>query len=157
MAIKTATGDFNYSDIFYGYELAYLVDLTYRELCKELHWKPNKLKPGTFGYDSIACSIGFLLQNIPIDMEEGAETVHNAWVRNYKFWSIIKPHVLLPEYYSKSSKPLVDKRRKLLASTSYSNLPEIEKDTNRAIVVTVLEFLDINFKKSHLIKDDFLD
>lgn len=157
MALKTATGDFNYQDIFYGHKLSELVELVHKKLCKELHWKSNQLKPGTFGYDSIACSIGFLLINIPTRLEEGAETVHNAWVRNYLFWTVIKPNIMLPEYYLQSSKPLVDKRRRMLSTTSYLNLPEIEKQTNRIIVVTVLEFLQINFEKPQINQDTFLD
>ena len=160
MALMTATGDFNYGDLYlyYGFshKLSDLVDLVHKELCRELHWKQNQLKPGTFGYDSIACSIGFLLKNTPTRLEEGAEIVHKAWVRNYLFWTIIKPHELLPKYYTQSSKPLVDKRRQILASAPYSKLPEIEKDTNRIIVVTVLEFLGINFVNS-INEDTFLD
>jgi len=160
MALMTATGDFNYGDLYcyhgFTYKLSELVDLVHKELCRELHWKSNQLKPGTFGYDSIACSIGFLLKNIPTGIEEGAETVHNAWIRNYLFWTIIKPHELLPQYYTQSSKPIIDKRRRMLSTTSYSNLPEIEKDTNRIIVVTVLEFLGVNFTNP-INEDTFLD
>lgn len=161
MALMTATGDFNYADLYlyhgFSHKLADLVDLVHKELCRELHWKLNQLKPGTFGYDSIACSIGFLLKNIPTGLEEGAEIVHNAWVRNYLFWTQIKPHVLLPKYYSQSSKPIVDKRRQMLAITPYSKLPENEKNTNRTIVVTVLEYLGINFKKPQVNEDTFID
>jgi hypothetical protein len=141
MAIQTATGDFNYSDLFFEHKLTDLIDITYKELSRELHWKTNRLKPGTFGFDSIACSIGFLLSSkpLPSDIEYGARIVHDAWVRNYLFWSEIKPHVLLPEYYSHSSKPLVDKRRKMLAITPYFALPENEKETNRIIVKTVYD------------------
>lgn len=159
MALKTATGDFNYQDIFFSNKLSDLIELVHKKLCRELHWKSNQLKPGTFGYDSIACSIGFLLNSkpLPTNIEQGAQIVHNAWVRNYLFWTVIKPNILLPEYYSQSSKPLVDKRRQMLSTTSYLNLPEIEKQTNRIIVETVLEFLQINFKKNQINEDTFLD
>jgi hypothetical protein len=159
MGIKTATGDFNYSDLFFGHKLSDLIDMTHKELRRELHWKSNQLKPGTFGFDSIACSIGFLLSSkpLPTNIEHGAEIVHDAWVRNYLFWSEIKPHVLLPEYYSHSSKSLVDKRRKMLASTSYFALPENEKETNRIIVKTLFDYLQINYNKPKLNEDTFLD
>ncbi len=159
MSIKTATGDFNYSDLFFGHELSELIDITHKELCRELHWKTTQLKPGTFGFDSIACSIGFLLgtKPLPSDIEYAAQIVHEAWVRNYLFWSVIKPHVLLPKYYSHSTKSLVDKRRKMLASTPYSALPEIEKETNRIIVRTIYDYLRINYDKSQLNEDTFLD
>lgn len=159
MSIKTATGDFNYSDIFFGHELSKLIDITHKELSRELHWKTTQLNPGTFGFDSIACSIGFLLSSkpLPSDIEYGAQIVHKAWVRNYLFWSVIKPHVLLPKFYSHSSKPLVDKRRKMLAITPYSLLPENEKETNRIIVRTLYDYLQINYNKTQLNEDTFLD
>lgn len=157
MAIRTATGDFNYLDEFYGNNLSDLVELVHKELCKKLHWKTNSLKPGTFGYDSIACSIGYLLSNPNKEIEMSAEIVHNAWIKNYLFWTMVKPHVMLPKYYSHSSKPLVDKRRKTLATTPYANLPEIEKETNRIIVKTLFDYLKIDYVKDLVNEDTFLD
>jgi hypothetical protein len=157
MLLKTASGDFNYEDIFYGEKLSVLIKIVHKELSRQLHWKSNPLKPCSFGYDSFACSIGFLLMNFPANIEEGSKQVHNAWVRNYLFWTIIKPHELLPECYLHPSKPLIDKRRKILSITPYENLPENEKETNRIIVKTLFDYLKISYPKESLNDDTFLD
>jgi hypothetical protein len=157
MAIRTATGDFNYTDIFYGESLNDLINLVHKELSHQLHWKSIPLKVGTFGYDSLACSIGWILNNPTNDIEKGSEIIHKAWIRNYLFWSIIKPYELLPKYYLHSSKPLVDKRRKMLAVTAYEKLPEIEKETNRIIYKTLFDYLRIEYVKVPVIDDTFLD
>lgn len=157
MLLKTATGDFNYEDLFYGQKLNILINIVHKELSRQLHWKSYPLKPCSFGYDSIACSIGFLLINLPTNIEEGYKIVHNAWVRNYLFWTIIRPYELLPEYYLHPSKPLIDKRRKILSKTLYENLPENEKETNKIIVKTLFDYLQISYPKESSDEDTFLD
>ena len=110
--IQTATCSFNYRTIFYSYPLDKLVELTHKELSHQLNWKYLPLKKGSFGFDSIAESIGQLLcQNKIKTIEEGAMIVHNAWAYNYKWWRDIKPWVLLDNMYYKPTKPLGDKRR----------------------------------------------
>lgn len=145
MSYTTATGDFNYYDLFYGERLDDLIFYVHKKLSEKLHWKYTPLKRGSFGYDSIACSIGFLLSNKSNNIRDCAEIVHNSWVSNYLFWSKIKPYELLPEYYLHPTKSLNDKRRKKLSKITYNNLPEKEKETNRIIVKILFDYFKIKY------------
>jgi hypothetical protein len=157
--IQTATSSFNYSDKFYSYSLDHLVFLTHKELSHKLNWKYFPLKRGTFGYDSIAESIGRLLSEINIKtIEQGAVIVHNAWSLNYKWWRDFKPWVVLDKIYLKPTKPLGDKRRNDLANKSYYEIPEKEKETNKIIskflLVDLLNLLKFNDRHPD---DTFID
>lgn len=157
--IQTATSSFNYDDQFYSYSLDRLVFLTHKELSQKLKWKYFPLKKGTFGYDSITESIGRLLSEKNIrTIEQGAVIVHEAWTLNYKWWKDFKPCILLDSIYSKPTKPLGDKRRNNLASKSYYEIPEKEKETNiiisKFILVDLLGLLKFNDKDPY---DTFID
>ncbi len=157
--IQTATSSFNYSDIFYSYPLDKLVELTHKELSYQLRWKYIPLKKGSFGFDSMAESIGQLLCQSNIQsIEEGSYIVHKAWSYNYKWWRDMKPWILLDKMYWKPTKSLGDKRRNILAATSYDKIPEKDKKTNRIIVKYLLvDLLSIlKFKDSHP-DDTFID
>jgi hypothetical protein len=137
--IQTATCSFKYETIFYSYSLDKLVELTHKELCVQLKWKFLPLKKGTFGFDSIAESIGQLLyQNNIESIEQGAIIVHNAWAYNYKWWRDIKPWILIDNMYYKPTKSLGDKRRNKLSILPYNKLSEKNKRTNIIIVKYLL-------------------
>jgi hypothetical protein len=138
--IQTATCSFNYTDIFNSYPLDKLVELTHKELSNQLNWKYLPLKKGSFGFDSIAESIGQLLSNQTKiqTIEEGSIYVHNAWAYNYKWWRDIKPWGLLDDMFYKPTKPLGDKRRNKLAISPYDKIPEKDKQTNRIITKYLL-------------------
>ena len=157
--IQTATCSFNYADIFNSYPLDKLVELTHKELSHQLNWKYLPLKKGSFGFDSIAESIGQLLsQNKIQTIEEAASIVHNAWAYNYKWWRDIKPWVMLDSMYWKPTKPLGDKRRNKLAITPYDKISEKDKQTNRIIAKYLLVNLLGIIKFRELDPDDtFID
>jgi glycerophosphoryl diester phosphodiesterase len=137
--IQTATCSFNYDIIFYSYSLDKLVELTHKELSRQLNWKYYPLKKGSFGFDSIAESIGQLLYQTKIKcIEEGAMFVHNAWAYNYKWWRDIKPWISLDKLYYKPTKSLGDKRRNDLSISPYTTLSEKNKKTNRIIAKYLL-------------------
>ena len=146
--IHTANTKFNFDKEFCINQITYRLDdlifMTHKELSLKLKWKYFPLKRGTFGYDSIAVSIGHLLLASPaihIDLEKAAKCVHDGWIVNYKWWTCIKPYILLPNIYTKPTKSLNDKRRNILANTPYEKLPESEKETNKIIAKYLLEIL----------------
>lgn len=156
MVTKTATNDFHYGKNFYGKTLDELVDYVHKKTSQQLHWKYKKLKRGSFGYDSFAMSIGFSLMNISSNIKDGASIIHSAWIRNYLFWTYVKPYEILPNHYIKPSKPIDDKRRKNLAKKSYEELENNEKQINELIFIILYDYLDIDYDGKQ-ITDNFID
>lgn len=152
---QTATCSFNYDDVFYTYTLDELVRLTHTELCCKLKWKCSPLKKGSYGYDSMAESIGWLLSNKNVKtIYDGACLVHKGWTHNYNWWTNIKQWLLLPNLYYKPTKTLGNKERNTLANLDYKNLPKKDKYTNiiiaRYLLVDLLCILRIE-------NDGFID
>jgi len=144
MATQTANGEFQYQQSFFGQPLVDWVHQCHRALAKASGWGfCAPLKPGMFGFDNHAMSLGHMFQEMmnedrdEIDVEEMAEAIHNGWVKNYIFW---RDHDL-PKVYSKPKKKLNDRRRNKCADTKYHDLPEDEKFKDRAIAQYVMDTL----------------
>lgn len=157
--IHTATANFYFDQTFNDKSLDILVYLTHKELCKQLHWTYHPLQKGSFGYDTIAESIGKLLTTPNINsIEEGASIVHDAWSNCYKWWVNIKPWVELDEFYHEPTKKLGDNRRNKLASQKFKYLSEKDKESN--IIISKFILVDlfnlIKIKNNHP-DDTFID
>jgi hypothetical protein len=104
-------------------------------------WKYFPLSKGSFGYDNIAVSLGFVDCKVPLTRELIAEMVHNGWVCNYTFWRDNKPFEDPSGNYKKPYTPLGDERRNACASTPFAQLPQDEKDKDLIIADFVLKCL----------------
>ncbi len=139
MATKSANAMYLYEDIFGDKMLSEWVEICHRELSRASKWKYNPLKPGSFGFDNMIVSIGYLFENfIGNDIEHLAELIHKGWAINYIYWRDNKPK----SPYIAPSKALGDKRRNDCAITKYLDLPEDEKEKDRIIAKTLMKYCD---------------
>ena len=138
---KTANGQYNYTEVYGDKELAKWADICHRELSKASKWKYIPLKQGSFGFDNMIVSIGYLFENfMENDIEHLAELIHKGWAINYIYWRDNKPK--LP--YISPAKVLGDSRRNECAITNYKDLPEDEKEKDRIIAKTLMKYCDFN-------------
>lgn len=138
IATHTANGMFCYDREFYGRPLGAWVQDANRAMAVALGWTTYKLRPGAFGFDNCAVSIGMLLDSpLPTDPGAAARTVHDGWCTNYRFWRDNSPFDRDP-CYLRPFHPLGDERRDLLLETPYDELPEEEKRKDAIIVEYIL-------------------
>ena len=134
MATQTSNNEFKYEHVFNGKPLSEWVNLVHKEFSIHSGWNYYPLKPGMFGFDNMAMSIGYVLRAFDASEEcmtdiKVAELVHDGWVANYTYWREHKPgHPYIPP-----AKPLGDERRNLCASTIFKDLPQEEKDKDLII------------------------
>lgn len=140
MADQTANQEFSYAEVYYGHSLAEWVNLAHKELSLASGWGYTPLKPGMFGFDNMAMSIGHTFRSSKdiskLSVDQVAQLIHEGWVKNYVYWRDHKPSKPL---YSAPAKPLGDDRRNLCASTLYQDLPQEEKDKDLVIATFLLK------------------
>ena len=136
MAFLTANGEYEYDMEFFGRTLQDWVQCAHEHNCRSSGWRFVPLKPGMFGFDNLAVSIGHVFTTADIsrldDIEYVAAAVHDGWAKNYTYWRDMSPHKTRKEYMG-PAKPLNDANRNMLALTPYAELPEEEKEKDRII------------------------
>ena len=140
---KTANGMFNYNEVYGNRKLSEWADICHRELSRESKWKYIPLKPGSFGFDNMIMSIGYLFENFTENtIEHLADLIHQGWAINYIYWRDNKPK----SPYISPAKALGDKRRNDCAIIGYQNLPDDEKDKDRIIARTLMKYCDFTIE-----------
>ena len=145
MTTQTANGKYDYTQV-YGLKqvtLDFLINHAHRVLSEKSGWNYFPLKKGSFGYDNMAMSIGYMFDHYYPNqsLDECADNVHKGWTENYIFWRDTLPFQSNPELYIAPFNPLGDERRNICASTPYSQLPQEEKDKDLIIAEAVLIYI----------------
>ena len=134
---QTANGQYDYAPL-----QAYITQ-AHQTLSQKSGWTYQELRPGTFGYDSMALAIGYMLEhylpNKPIDYY--ANLVHVGWSINYVYWRDYKPEVKYPELYTGPFNPLGDDKRNTLANTAFENLPFEERLKDIIVAESVVDMM----------------
>lgn len=131
--IRTAVGGFYYDDVVKGaYTLDGLVRAIFANYCEKHKWNYWSFKRGSFGYDTIAFCVMYIIQNHNgnRDIEHLAELSHEAWSVIYKHWRDAKPFIT--GGYMKP-RNISTNRNNRLATTCYGELTEDEKMIEREI------------------------
>jgi hypothetical protein len=146
--MTSANGMFQYNVMIGDMTLDVWVQETHRMMCKEYKWALNPLKPGCFGYDNLAVSIGYCyhkfldaIERRNVSIEEASDWIHQGWIENYVYWRDQQPWKAKTQAYLKPAKPLGDERRDQCAASTYANLPEEEKQKDRLIATYFLSNL----------------
>lgn len=139
MATTTADGTFTFSQTYNGTTLHDWINQCHKALAVSSGWEYKPLKPGMFGYDNLAHSIGrvFSTNYSTMSIDELANLVHQGWITNYIYWRDNNPFETNPLYF-KPGNPLGDERRNLCANTSYKDLPKDEQNKD-LIIAQVLK------------------
>jgi uracil-DNA glycosylase len=98
-------------------------------------WKALSLQPGAFSYDNMCMSIGRLFQKLTFDVEAASDIIHEAWIENYTYWVTNKPWKNSPVVYKK---PKNEELCEKYTTTKYADLPDDEKEKNRAIACYII-------------------
>ena len=134
---QTANGQYDYEP------LHVYITTSHRTLSEKSGWTYQELRPGTFGYDSMAVSIGYMLEhyqpNKPIDYY--ANLVHIGWCINYIYWRDYRPEVKYPELYTGPFNPLGDERRNTCAKTDFKDLPFEEQQKDIIVAESVVDMI----------------
>ena len=92
-AQQTANGEYNYYTKYCNKTLNEWIQKAHKYNCLKNNWSYTKLKPGSFGYDNLAISIGKVLEyNLHeytykyISIDKIAKLIHDGWVINYIYW-----------------------------------------------------------------------
>ena len=106
-------------------------------------WKYVELKPGSFGYENMATSIGYMFDKMEkgCDIYKCAALVHDGWVINYLFWRDNLPASKHVGIYFAPAKKLGDARRDHCAATKYEDLEDEEQEKDYVIADAALELL----------------
>jgi hypothetical protein len=139
--MTTANGQYNYSMKIGDLELRTLVQMTHKYNCEQNHWKVTALKEGCFGFDNLAVCIGYAEASHfdTEDIDSLADIIHQGWAINYIYWRDNRPWE--GGNYVKPAKPLNDARRNELATLSFGDLPEDEKEKDRIIARYLFSYL----------------
>jgi hypothetical protein len=139
---QTANGLYRYNQIFHKKTLDKWTNLAHLYNCKHNGWSLYNLKKGSFGYDCMAYCLAYSFDKISNEhtINEIAEMIHEAWSEIYTYWRDSKPW-LKNKSYTKSAKPLDDKRRNQLAETSFDSKPEDEKNKDLIIAKFIQQSL----------------
>jgi len=122
----TAMNNFKYDAEFYGYKLSELVYAAHKFNCESNNWTFHPLKPGAYGYDSLAVSIAFAISEYEKGNTNLPENIHIGWSKNYVFWRDEKPYedsIL----YIRPYVPINDERRNKCAELDFNNLEKDEQ------------------------------
>ena len=145
VASSTANQLYAYDLEIAGHMLDFWVQLVHKEFSKASGWGCTPLKPGSFGYDNFACSIGHCFDQVfdsdqkdSVTVEMAADWVHKGWILNYVFWRDHQPYKK-NKLYTKPAKPLGDARRDMCASTPYKELPKDEQEKDELIASILLK------------------
>jgi len=143
----TANKKYGYGEKYFGFTLATWVEHGHEYNVRENGWWKYKLHPGQYGYDNLAVSFARVFEAVDKDKdllynpEKIAEIIHDGWTENYLHWRENKPWDA-DSFYQKPNKPINDKRRNMLADTTYAKLPIDEKEKD----LILADFLVHNLK-----------
>lgn len=136
-----------------------LVQSCHKALADASGWTYSPIKPYTFGYDNLGCSVGRAMlslcpptyssservtpsQIITPSAEELAVHIHNGWCENYVWWCDKEPWKPKDSPYKTPYTPLGDARRNECAATSFVDLPSEEKEKDRVIARHLLSLFE---------------
>jgi hypothetical protein len=140
-ALASASGNYQYDQVFMGHKLSDLVAICHKELSRQSAWFYLPLIPGQFGYDNIIESLGHALTNFKnTDIETLASFIHDGWANNYIYWRDNQPFIT-NSFYKAPGKPLGDTRRDQYAATKFNDLDEDEKEKDRIIAKTLYQVI----------------
>ena len=133
----------------YDYEALHpYITHAHQNLSEKSGWVYQPLQPGTFGYDNLAMSIGYMLEyyqaNKPIDFY--ANLIHIGWAINYIYWRDYQPYLTFPELYIKPFNPLEDERRNTCAKTDFKNLSLEEQQKDIIVAESIIDLLNKKLK-----------
>jgi hypothetical protein len=139
-AIQTANKMFNYEQEIHGFTIDNWVKNAHKYNCNIHKWSYNPLKKGSFGYDNLAVSIGYTLQNFIFSNKSNdkiidilAELIHRGWCINYIYWRDNEPELDKTFKYISPYNKLGDMRRNNCAITDFNDLDKEEKDKDYII------------------------
>lgn len=132
-AAHTANGAYPYDRMLGGKSLSDWVQAAHKYNCEKSGWNHHPLRPGAFGFDNLACSIGYVFDaGIDQSVDQIADWVHRGWCLNYIYWRDNKPYES-DSRYTKPYNPIGDSRRDTCARTAFADLPEDEQAKDRII------------------------
>lgn len=135
--IHTANGMFKYDQKFIDIPLDSWVQEAHEYNCEQNNWKYYPLKRGSFGYDNLAVSIGYVLTYydtvgwILPTIDKMASLVHEGWCKNYIYWRDNQPYINTK--YIQPYNKLDDERRNICSNTSFEMLDNEEKEKDYII------------------------
>jgi hypothetical protein len=79
----------------------FLINHAHKILSEKSGWNYIPLNKGSFGYDNMAMSIGYMIDNYQPNqtLDECADNVHKGWAENYIFWRDTLPFQSRPNLY----------------------------------------------------------
>jgi len=138
---RTANGEYDYDAPAGGATIRELVDAAHRALGAASGWEYVPLRPGAFGFDNLACSVGrvadALRVNPLLDEAAAARAVHGGWCANYRHWRDAPPAA--PDRAPRE--PLGDARRDACLAADFDELPADEREKDLVVARSVLERL----------------
>jgi len=139
-AIQTANKMFNYEQEFHDFTIDTLVKNAHKYNCDANKWSHIPLKKGSFGYDNLAVSIGYTLQNFIFSKLSNdkiidilADLVHQGWCINYIYWRDNEPQFDKTFKYIPPYNKLGDTRRNTCTVTDFYLLDKEEQDKDYII------------------------
>ena len=141
MATQTANKMFNYNAVHHGKTLEEWANLAHKKMSEVYNWKYSSLARGSFGFDNMVMSIGFVFRHADLtNISEISKQVHNGWRETYIYWRDQNP-ALTDSDYKAPFKPLGDERRNLCAITEYCDLPKVEQEKDDIISQLLIDTL----------------
>lgn len=137
--IHTANNMFKYDQKFMDIPLDTWVQEANKYNCEKNNWKHLPLKKGSFGYDNLAVSLGYVLNYyiskgyILPKYKYIASLVHEGWCKNYIYWRDNKPQNSTIYKYIAPYNPLGDDRRNLCSQTNFEMLDKDEQEKDYII------------------------
>lgn len=105
----------------------------------EMGWSRTATTPGTYGYDVMASSIAYGLQEAiegERNLEKLAQQIHAGWAEMYVYWRDMKPWTVAGY---KMPKKAVDEERNKYLELELKDLPEDEKEKNLVLARFILK------------------
>ncbi len=117
-----------------------MVKVLRQKMCEHYKWQATELKPGQYGYDTLAVSIWYLRDVKKCDVMSRVESskVHDAWAANHKYWAIHKPYMTGPYYEPFNQLDHNDAR----VTTPYDKLDEVEKEKDDFIAEVIIKLMN---------------
>lgn len=110
----------------------------------EMGWSRTATAPGTYGYDVMASSMAYGLQEAiegERNLEKLAEQIHAGWAESYVYWRDMKPWTTAGY---KMPKKAADEERNKYVESEFKDLPEDEKEKNLVLARFILkQFEDV--------------
>ena len=138
MITCTASGKFNFNDIYFGKSIGEWVEIVNKQLAKGNEFKVIRLKPGKFGYDVLATMISNVFQCLienpndimlymrnSLDIEPYMVIVHGGCISSYLYWKNFQPDI--NSDYIKPKNPIINDYNNDKVTTYFIKLPEDEQ------------------------------